>query len=121
MPNHPRTEPAVAAPAELPMAPAGCTLDTRGLDQQLDRYRRLGTTAVSIDEQALRLVITFSEDVDVDLLRETVAIERSCCGFFALGYDAADRRLSIAIDDPTRGDALGALLSALRAAPSRAG
>lgn len=33
---------------DLPMAPAGCTLDDSGLGQQLDRYRRLGETPVSI-------------------------------------------------------------------------
>jgi hypothetical protein len=32
------------------MAPAGCTLDESGLGEQLDRYRRLGETAVSIQD-----------------------------------------------------------------------
>jgi len=96
------------------MAPTGCTLDDRSLGEQLDRYRQLGKTALSIDELELGLVIAFSAEVDIDLLHETVAIERRCCSFFALGYDASERRLSIAIDDPARGDALRVLLSALR-------
>jgi hypothetical protein len=100
------------------MAPAGCTLDDSGLGEQLDRYRRLGRSAVHIQDGDVRLVITFGADVDVDLLRETIGIERGCCSFFTLDYDVSARRLSIGIDDPVRGDALGALLSALRdAAP----
>jgi hypothetical protein len=94
------------------MAPAGCTLDDSGLGEQLDRYRRLGETAVSIQDGDARLVITFDADVDTDLLRETIAVERGCCSFFALDYST--RRLSIGIDDPARADALAALLSALR-------
>jgi hypothetical protein len=99
---------------ELPMARADCTLDDDALGEQLDRYRRLGRTAVGIQDGDARLAITFGVDVDVDLLRETIAIERGCCSFFALDYDASTRRLSIGIDDPARGDALAVLLSALR-------
>ena len=33
---------------ELPMAPADCTLDDHALAVQLDRYQRLGRTAISI-------------------------------------------------------------------------
>jgi hypothetical protein len=101
-------------PRELPMAPAGCALDDSGLGEQLDRYRRLGETAVSIQDGDAQLVITFGADVDIHLLRETIVIERGCCSFFALDYDPSARRLSIGIDDPARGDALRALLSALR-------
>ncbi len=104
----------MSQPRDLPMAPASCTLDDGGLGAQLDRYRRLGGTAVSIEDGDARLVITFGVDVDTDLLNETVAVERGCCSFFTLDYDARARRLSIAIDDPARADALAALLSALR-------
>ena len=104
----------MSQPQELPMAPAGCTLDDSGLGEQLDRYRHLGETAVNIQDGDARLVITFGADIDLDLLRETLTIERGCCSFFALDYDPSARRLSIGIDDPARGDALRLLLSALR-------
>jgi hypothetical protein len=107
---------AMSRPRELPMAPAGCTLDDRGLAEQLHRYRRLGETAASIQDYDARLVITFAANVDVNLLRETIAIESRCCSFFALDYEPSARRLSIGIDDPARGDALRAVLSSLRAA-----
>jgi hypothetical protein len=35
---------------ELPMAPAGFTLDHSGLVEQLARYRRLRATAVAVED-----------------------------------------------------------------------
>lgn len=99
---------------ELPMAPADCTLDEARLSSQLDRYRRLGHMAETIQASELELQVTFARDVDVDLVRETIAVERECCSFFTIDYDASARRLSVAVDDAGRGDALRALLSALR-------
>ena len=96
------------------MAPADCTLDDESLVRQLDRYRRLGRIATNIQQRELALLITFPADADVDLLHTTIATERGCCGFFRLDYDPSERRLSIAIDDPARGEALQALLLALR-------
>ena len=39
---------AMSQPREMPMAPAGRTLDQTRLGQQFDRYRRLGRAAVSV-------------------------------------------------------------------------
>jgi len=96
------------------MAPGGCTLDDSGLGEQLDRYRRLAATAVTVQDGPAGLEITFGANVDIDLLDETVAIEWGCCSFFTLDYDASMRRLSIGIEDPSRVDALAALTWALR-------
>ncbi len=96
------------------MARAGCGLDDRSLTVQLDRYQRLGTRAASIAQCGLVLEVCFDADVDVDLLQETIAIERQCCSFFTIGYDTLDRRLSISVDGSDRLDALLALRSALR-------
>lgn len=90
------------------------TVGDSALGEQLDRYRRLGATAATVQHGLARLEITFGTDIDVDLLDETVAIERGCCSFFTLFYDTSARRLSIGIDDPARADALAALASALR-------
>lgn len=98
---------------QLLMAPAGCALDDESLTVQLDRYRRLGTTTASITQRELELDVWFDAGVDLDLLHETLAIERQCCSFFTLDYDISDRRLSISVDGPDRLDALRALLSAL--------
>lgn len=99
---------------ELPMAPVDCTLDDRSLAIQLDRYRRLGRMAVRIQASERELQVTLGGDVDVDLVRETIGVERECCSFFAIDYDASECRLSVAIDDAARAGALRALLSALR-------
>jgi hypothetical protein len=101
-------------PVDLPMAPSGCALDDRGLGEQLDRYRRLGTTALRLQERELALAVTFSAEVNVELIQETVAVERGCCSFFTLDYDGPARQLSIGVEDPARADALAALASALR-------
>jgi hypothetical protein len=92
---------------DLPMAPDGCTLDDSDLGEQLDRYRRLGATAVAVQDSDMGLVITLGVGVDSDLVRETVAVELGCCRFFTLDYDAPGRRLSIGIEDPAHADALG--------------
>jgi hypothetical protein len=104
----------------LPMAPAGCSLDETSLREQADRYRRLGEMALTIEDRETRLVVTFSVGVDTDLVRETLAIERSCCSFFTLDYNPSERRLSIGIDSTTRADALRALSVALRASAAAA-
>jgi hypothetical protein len=111
----------MSQPRELPMAPAGCSLDDSGLSEQLDRYRQLGRAAADIRDGNAELVITFRADVDIDLMRATIAIERGCCSFFTLDYDLSARRLSIGIDDPARADALQTLLAAIRdSAPASA-
>jgi hypothetical protein len=108
------------AAGDLPMAPDGCTLDDSGLGEQLDRYRRLAAHAVTVQDGDAELVIEFGAGIDIDLLDKTVAIERRCCSFFRLGYDASTRQLSIGIDDPARGDALAVLASVLRDSWGRA-
>ena len=45
-------------------------------------------------------------------MERTLAIERGCCSFLILNYDASQRVLAIATD-LEHGDALSALLSAL--------
>jgi hypothetical protein len=99
---------------ELPVARASCALTDGALAKQLERYRRLGATAASVIQRDLGLVIRFEPGIDLALLGETIAIERGCCGFFTLDYDAANRQLSITVDDRDRLDALGALASAMR-------
>jgi hypothetical protein len=112
---------ALGRPGELPMAPAGCILDDGSLAAQLARYRQLGTTADRVEGSELGLTVTFDEEVDVDLVHATIAIERGCCSFLTVDYDASSRRLSIGIDDPARAGALRALRSALTDAASPPG
>jgi hypothetical protein len=96
------------------MAATGCTLSAADLAAQLDRYQRLGKTALRVEERELALVIFFATSVDRDLLQETILVERGCCSFFTLDYDESARRLSIAVDNSESAEVLRPLLSALR-------
>ena len=103
----------MAAPIELPMAVADCSLDQTALTEQLTRYRRLGAGAVVTRRSPLELTVDFPGEPDRDLLDTTIEVERGCCSFFALGYDEARRRLSISVADPERRAALDAIQAAL--------
>jgi hypothetical protein len=109
-------------PRPLPMAPSGCALDDRQLVGQLERCRSLSRSVLGVERQGVSAVIRFERQVDAALVEETIAIERGCCSFFVLDYDASERLLSITTE-PDREDALEALLAALRgrsiAAPGR--
>lgn len=105
---------------DLPMAAAGCSLDAPALAEQAERYVRLGAGACAIERQADRLRISFAPGVDQDLLRRTIDVERGCCSFLTLDYDASARQLTLSAE-PGRPDAhrvldaIGAALSAGRA------
>ena len=109
----------MAAPIELPMVIADCGLDQVQLAEQLARYRRLGALATACDRSALALTVSFALDAEPEpaLLRETIAVERECCSFFALGYDQTQRRLTVSVKDATRRPALDAIEAAIRPGP----
>lgn len=96
----------------LPMAPTGCELDDQQLAAQLARYRQLSATVLTVRRDSFSARVRFTGRLDTGLLKDTLAIERGCCGFFALEYDPSARVLSISTE-PDRLDALSTLLSAL--------
>ena len=98
--------------AELPMLPA-CRLDAGGLRLQRDRYRALSAHATAVSRRPRRLTVRFDAGVDVDLLRETVEVERGCCPFFELEYDEGRRRLAVSVAQPEHEPALDAIEHAL--------
>lgn len=71
----------------LPMAPS-CALDETGLGSQLERYRQAGDGARLIERTRRTLVVDLDERVDTRLVAETIAIERECCPFFTLDWEA---------------------------------
>jgi hypothetical protein len=103
----------MAAPVELPMAVAGCGLDDAALTEQLTRYRRLGAGAAVTRRSPLELAVDFAAAPDRGLLDTTIEVERGCCSFFALEYDKAARRLTVAVADPEHRTALDAIQAAL--------
>ena len=96
---------------ELPVV--GCGLDSTGVVSQRDRYRRLGRSVEGVERSGRRLTVELGAGVDDELLRETLAVERACCPFLELRYDARRRRLEVTVDDSEREPALAALVSAL--------
>jgi xanthine/CO dehydrogenase XdhC/CoxF family maturation factor len=101
----------------LPMAPSGCALDDTQLAEQLGRYRHLSGSVLGIDRDGQTARIVFSERVETELVQNALAIERSCCSFFTLDYDASQRALTITTDQEHAGS-LSVLLSALTPAPA---
>ncbi|MEA2449284.1 MAG: hypothetical protein QOG63_1216 [Thermoleophilaceae bacterium] len=98
-----------------PLPIAACKLDAAGMREQGDRYRRLATAVARIDRRGRELVVEFGEGVDVRLLEETLGIERACCSFFGLDYDASERRLVASVAHAEHEPALGVLADALSA------
>jgi hypothetical protein len=94
------------------MAPS-CALDEAGLRLQLERYRRAGQGARLIEQTRRRLVVEVDEHVDGKLVEEAIAIERECCPFFALDWEAARRRLSVSVSRVEHEPALDAITFAL--------
>ncbi len=96
----------------LPMAPS-CALDEAGLRLQLERYRRAGQDARLIEQTRRRLVVEVDELVDGKLVQEAIAIERECCPFFALDWEAGRRWLTISVSRVEHEPALEAIAFAL--------
>jgi hypothetical protein len=96
----------------LPMAPS-CALDEAGLHLQLERYRRAGHGARPVEQTRRRLVVDVDEHVDSKLVEEAVAVERECCSFFTLHWDAARRRLTVSVSHVEHEPALDAIAFAL--------
>ena len=98
----------------------GCGLDEAGLREQAARYAQLGALAARVDRSPLRLTVAFGAAPDAELLRTTLEVERACCSFLSLGYDAGARRLAIGVDDPADRPVLDLIERALRSASPRA-
>jgi hypothetical protein len=92
---------------------AQCRLTLAGLSAQRARYRRLARDVIGMERSPTRLTVQFDAGVDLALVRETVAIERECCPFFAFEFDPALRSLRIGVARPEQDPALDALRFAL--------
>jgi len=95
------------------MAPASCSLDEDGLSTQVSRYRAAGSGAQLIERGTRRLMIRVSEQTSTAVIEELVAVERSCCPFFALRWEPESRLLTVAVTQPEDEPALAAIAHAL--------
>jgi hypothetical protein len=103
-------------PQSHPMAPADCTLGDEHLAEQLARYPQLSTSGAGGQPYRGAVRVRFERAVDRELLEQTLTIERGCCSFFTLDYDAFKRVMSIATEPDSTG-ALSTLIAVLM--PSR--
>jgi hypothetical protein len=96
----------------LPMAPS-CALDESGLRTQVERYGQAGRNARVIERTRRRLVADLDENVDAELVAQTIAVERECCPFFALTWEPDRRRLTVSVSQAEHEPALDAIAFAL--------
>jgi len=108
----------VPDPLELPVI-GECHLDAEGLESQLRRYRALGRHVTQATRGPQRLTVAFDAAVDVDLLEETVRVERACCPFFIIEPSSDLRSLTIAVSEAGHDPALDAIAHALEAEDRR--
>jgi hypothetical protein len=96
---------------ELPIV--ACSLDFAGSREQGERYRALGQHLRRLTRSEGAMTVRFDRDVDPGLVAEIIAVERECCPFFTLDYNAARSELAITVEDARLDPALDALRSAL--------
>jgi hypothetical protein len=94
-----------------------CALDEAGLANQRARYARLAPTVSRIEREAEAVLIEFREEFDVQILEETLAVERLCCPFFLFEFDDSQRRLRATVREPEQLPALDVIAQALQSVP----
>jgi hypothetical protein len=104
--------PNLADLVDLPMAP-GCALDESALRAQVERYRQAGRNARVIERTPRRLVAELDENVDAELVAQTIAVERECCPLFVLAWESDRRRLAVSVSRAQHEAALDAIAFAL--------
>jgi hypothetical protein len=92
-----------------------CKLSVPELREQHARYRRVAQWVEELHREGGAVVARLSPQADRDLVRATVAIERECCPFFEIAYDADAGVLRYGVGVPDHEPALEAIEYALRA------
>jgi hypothetical protein len=93
--------------------PSSCALDEAALRAQRERYRRAGESVRLVARTRREVVVDLDEHVDTRLVDELVAVERACCPFFTLDWEAERRQLIIRVSQAEYEPALDAIAFAL--------
>ena len=96
---------------ELPLA---CSLDETAMAAQRARYAVVARHVQSVASGERSLRARIDETLDGAVLRELIEVERECCPFFEIGYDAAERLLSVSVSSEEHAPALQAIAHSLR-------
>jgi hypothetical protein len=97
---------------ELPLA---CSLDETEMAAQRARYAVVARHVQSLASGERSLKARLDETLDGAVLRELIDVERECCPFFEIGYDAGERVLSVSVASDEHTPALEAIAHSLRA------
>jgi hypothetical protein len=97
---------------ELPLA---CSLDEAGMAAQRARYAVVARHVVSLAHGERSLKARLDEMLDGAVLRELIDVERECCPFFDMHFDAAEHVLSVSVSSEEHEPALQAIAHGLRA------
>lgn len=100
------------------MNPTACSLDADELAAQLERYRAIGRVAAAVEHEPGRVVVRFAGDPPSALIERTLQVERGCCPFFEINYEAGSQRLAISVDHPDHRPGLDAIAHALTESPA---
>jgi hypothetical protein len=96
---------------ELPLA---CSLDETGMAAQRARYAVVARHVQSLASGERSLKARLDESLDGAVLRELIDVERECCPFFDIAYDAGERVLSVSVSNDEHAPALQAIAHSLR-------
>jgi hypothetical protein len=96
---------------ELPLA---CSLDETAMAAQRARYAVVARHVQSLASGERSLKARIDETLDGAVLRELIEVERECCPFFEIAYDAAERLLSVSVSSEEHAPALQAIAHSLR-------
>lgn len=72
-----------------------------------------GSGASLVERTPRRLVVEFDQGAETALLEEALAVERECCPFFVLDWEASRGRLTASIAHAEHEPALNAIAYAL--------
>ena len=96
---------------QLPLA---CSLNETEMAAQRARYAVVARHVQSLASGERSLRARLDETLDGAVLRELIDVERECCPFFEIGYDATERVLSVSVSTEGHAPALQAIAHSLR-------
>jgi hypothetical protein len=108
-----------AEPAQHQLAIPECRLDENAFGAQLRRYRELSRHVEQLERRTGEVIARFDAGVSAGLLEQTLSVERECCPFVVLEYDATRRQLTITVQNIAQDPRLDSLFHALTERDSR--
>jgi hypothetical protein len=97
---------------DLPLA---CSLNETEMAVQRARYAVVARHVQSLASGERSLRARLDESLDGAVLQELIEVERRCCPFFAIDFDAGERMLSVSVSTDEHAPALQAIAHSLRA------